>query len=1154
MNNTVPLDKSDAKYDDNLLNDAEDADVSNMLASLRLPGRDAQKSMMDQADIADQLHKLNTKRTAVRDCAVMELPDAFKPAIGPQDSWTYLSLTRCESIQTMIKIMLSACRLKQIELGARAVDVEWCFAFDNSGSMVRIADACAEAMVVLTEVMRRLEMPFAIAALGDKSRARVLKRLDQPFTLEAGERILAGLTYTEGSDIASGARAVADTLFGAKKQRKRAMILVTDCMFRELSSDNFADVRRRVDYLAVVNTALDSKADLHDVLRSITDGRFAIVLQSAIRLSKGDVKLGKNEFRGISAAFAHLIGDIMSALEAPESKSITDTSHVPIQDSAEFFPIDETFKSNDIYTAISVGGSPPHMMYTASCLTHENPAATSLKRSTAQKPIENVDKLLELAITNCTSLSQHASVPLAAGKWRSAADKLAREVEDLADVLDEVVIPNNRFTRRRADFKGSQLHLQGLIKAVITDFTYKRFFSSRTAGGKRSYWVVLALDISQSMEGHLLHASIASLLMFIEAFKRLDFSGFSVVTFGGVVEVVKGWSQEWDDTCVLSLLRRVVPQHHNTTRDADSIRLCTALLDGLNGEKKIFVLTDGFGSCGDDVHRAIGEAGEAGVQVVGCGVGMDRTNVRAVYAQYITAALPRALPSALRTLFDRDRTDVTATDPEDEWLAKMVVSFGQDEFSKKKVLDARWERFEKAQEMLSQDRQAKLKQGNMPGELGVDLGFVIDCTGSMAPVLNMVKSQIRGIISGDSSVCQQIEKSKGVKIKLRCAVLGFRDRKDNMQFVEFAPSEGAFSEAIDETERRIKSLNAEGGGDLCEDVPDAVKKAMQWRDWKSHAKFIVLVTDAPCHGSEFSNGIADDFPDDSARSSQTWSECFRMGIRNNINILHCTCNPQATQVMHAKMVKLLKDVHATLDVGPDQVVRDVEVDGAPYLAEARMVEQSGGGPSQTPAIHIVFVLDESGSMSGSPFEEVRRAYRAFLTLRTQNQGVQDLVSVVQFDSSARVVMQAKPISQALIELPFKGEQGKSFVPAIQMAQQCIDSTPSHSSNIVFMTDGQANDSSEAEKVLAALYQKSRAAGNPLKVHAIGIGSGANQSSIDGLARAAGSDGQTYMRSFDQLVSTFAEIAKGSSASDKLFSQIGQRISECVEHKLALDFL
>lgn len=68
-------------------------------------------------------------------------------------------------------------------------------------------------------------------------------------------------------------------------------------------------------------------------------------------------------------------------------------------------------------------------------------------------------------------------------------------------VLDEVVFPNNKYTRKRADIKGSSLYLPGLIKAVITDFNYKRYFATKTAGGKKVYAVVLLLDVSLSMNG-----------------------------------------------------------------------------------------------------------------------------------------------------------------------------------------------------------------------------------------------------------------------------------------------------------------------------------------------------------------------------------------------------------------------------------------------------------------------------------------------------------------------------------------------------------------------------------------------------------------------------------------------------------------------------
>jgi len=59
---------------------------------------------------------------------------------------------------------------------------------------------------------------------------------------------------------------------------------------------------------------------------------------------------------------------------------------------------------------------------------------------------------------------------------------LRPEIEELVQVFEDTVFPFNKYSRRRADFKGSQLHLQGLIKAYTTNFQYKKIFSSRTAG------------------------------------------------------------------------------------------------------------------------------------------------------------------------------------------------------------------------------------------------------------------------------------------------------------------------------------------------------------------------------------------------------------------------------------------------------------------------------------------------------------------------------------------------------------------------------------------------------------------------------------------------------------------------------------------------
>ena len=51
--------------------------------------------------------------------------------------------------------------------------------------------------------------------------------------------------------------------------------------------------------------------------------------------------------------------------------------------------------------------------------------------------------------------------------WQEAVKLLRPEIEELVQAFEETVFPFNKYNRRRADFKGSQLHLQGLLKVCI---------------------------------------------------------------------------------------------------------------------------------------------------------------------------------------------------------------------------------------------------------------------------------------------------------------------------------------------------------------------------------------------------------------------------------------------------------------------------------------------------------------------------------------------------------------------------------------------------------------------------------------------------------------------------------------------------------------
>jgi len=60
---------------------------------------------------------------------------------------------------------------------------------------------------------------------------------------------------------------------------------------------------------------------------------------------------------------------------------------------------------------------------------------------------------------------------------------------------------------------------------------------------------------------------------------------------------------------------------------------------------------------------------------------------------------------------------------------------------------------------------------------------------------------------------------------------------------------------------KIKNLESEGGGDICEDLAGAFELALK-KDWEGKSRFAILATDAPCHGIEYhSPDIEDNYPD-----------------------------------------------------------------------------------------------------------------------------------------------------------------------------------------------------------------------------------------------------------------------------------------------------
>ena len=86
-----------------------------------------------------------------------------------------------------------------------------------------------------------------------------------------------------------------------------------------------------------------------------------------------------------------------------------------------------------------------------------------------------------------------------------------------------------------------------------------------------------------------------------------------------------------------------------------------------------------------------------------------------------------------------------------------------------------------------------------------------------------------------------IDQSHGIDINL--GFIGYRDIYEEYVDLDFTKEHSYI-------ENQISDVIASGGGDIPEDVAWAFERALN-KSWKSDAKFIVFVADAPGHGRKY---------------------------------------------------------------------------------------------------------------------------------------------------------------------------------------------------------------------------------------------------------------------------------------------------------------
>jgi len=1102
----------------------EDEEAKSMLANMKLPTniKIRPKDVDYNQFYSQKISRAQQVRGYISDALVVAPPIA-------NGKWTYQRLAEAKPMMQMIQKILHDFRSWFTKLH-QASDVHHRFEFllmvDNSGSMAVLTNQLFETLVLLIEVLRRLECPFAIARFGGRTQQLLLKGLYQAFDSALGEQILESFSFDEGTYPATAFRRLADKVWPDALSDSpgyvthRVAILVTDGLTHESHQDDYKSVMSNKSIQFSILNINDSK------IRRLNKEALQMVNRLRLVINVADVANPED-------LPWHLVKLLMSEFEksfqsknkasAHPSKSRACSVDVPSRKIPELPLVDKFVGKLDVATARKTGTGSAKRFFQTSSQHAEIPLVEDLKEQGDEKV--DVNKGLLEAQQNLSSLyadlSQEPKIKESDALWSGFEIQMKPLINEMTQVLEDHVFPNNKFTRRKADVRGSCIYLPGLLKAITTEWSYKKWLSTQTAGGKRSYGVVIAIDLSLSMKGHLGECLIEGVMTLVSALSSAGIENFSVITFGEKVSLIKRESDEWSSATKMLLLSQLRFEH-GATIDADAIYCGLDLLQhsSARGPKKLFVFSDGFGASGVKLSRALRRAEHDNVEVVAIAIGFDNFNVGASYRTWVTASLPSSLPEALRALYqgEEDDSQGRAADTHNELILAPDSAQSLEEVHRQHSAV-----FRGLQEQLAANREQELKvvEGNSPGAVTVDLVFVLDISGSMTGFLSAVKNHISAIVHG--IVPKIKEKYDWVDMKINFGLVAFKDLSDVPRFT-VAPLTSDAKSFVG----TIQSLQAQGGGDIPEDVIGALQEAAKLK-WSSKAKFMFLITDAPAHGPEFH-----DLPQtaDSYYSLPSAAPALFQDLASkNIDLMFGRVQPSATAKMEARMRELYDNKES------DRVFKAVDLTDS---KEAPKVH------------HWVFCLDESGSMANDPWRSLMAALQGFIRQRRNDQATEDIVSVVQFDHQARCTVDQASLSDFPSHLSFNGG-GTSFCPALSAAESLIRRTPARYVPImIFMTDGCTQDGEEQSQSLCSTLHANYSR-RGFQCHTVGFGDYIATSLLQSMARNGG--GRYHAApSGNDLAQVFIQIARGFQTTDGLYQAIGDKISDLVANKVMLDYL
>ena len=918
---------------------------------------------------------------------------------------------------------------------ARAdVRLEVLLLVDNSGSMVLAEQHVYEALVLLVETLRRAECRFAIGRFG--AQPRMLKRLAGAFGASEGQQLLESMSFDEGTHQGSGLQLLVPQVWPATGEARppgtrRLVLVITDGLtFEEESglTSVYAKVAREHELsVGVVNIMHGPQLLTQDRFRKMAAALRQVVSHAAnvgalkkelvyekempVDVAKSLCTLASKSLAVRDGAAVNHDGDDegewyrVAAVPRPDARATSGTRQLQLRGDSD---------RAALRLAASKMARGDASIVAASREDGVLPFAHEIIGAQLRPPVSAGPRAgslgLEAAVEDLEGSSRDAAGSDAGLQcWRELEEALlsrAQLAAEIAAALEDGLLSVNRYSRNRPSTKGTSLHMQGLIKAWASQWQYRKFMAAKTGGGRREYSVVVALDVSASMQGYLAECALDVLCGLLGALKLLGVPRVAVVLFDDSVRVAKTFGQTWLDSAATLVGALAAPAYDFGSEDAMAIEVSVDLMARAQHSGRVaFVISDGHSTSGLRLTRALARAEENGVAVVGLAAGPGVPALHEQYGRWAAALLPEKLPEALRIMESGagkgDEHGVAA------W-AGLVLDGAEG-----KGLDQIWKErtpvFGGLLERLRGQREATLVSGGAAGLVAIDVCFVIDVTGSMAPFMGVVCEQLKLLVEGIEA---EVKKELPVPMLLRFAVTPFRDVGESapalLDFEALPPAGASDDDRAAWREAHIANVSsylvglsrqADGGGDLPEDLSSAMQGAAQlaWSK-RSRVKFAILVTDAPGHGPEL---CPPHIADARAAPSVTMRSAVDALLNAGVTPMLCTLNEPNTRLVAKEMTRALQ---ANLK-DDNALVKTVSLlDGIDDTDPGKAALMGGG-------FHFIFCLDESGSM-GSQWPDLVRAYTIFLDMRKSSQSPDDLVTVVQFGNTPRVIFEATPIARA----------------------------------------------------------------------------------------------------------------------------------------------